>query len=103
MSGGFGVVDFMKLATLHGALSATGHTVDGDAIFRKKLIEIDVLCNKDSRLLSEVISPSVVKFTQSLFMLPDKAMRCLRLIFFLTNSYKVVLRIIYSFFLLYYF
>lgn len=43
MSGGLGVVDFMKLATWHGALSTTGHTVDGDAIFGKKLIKIDVL------------------------------------------------------------
>lgn len=68
MSGGFGIVDFMKLATLHGALSATGHSVDGDAIFRKKLIEIDVLCNKDSRLLSEIVSWTFVKFTQSLYL-----------------------------------
>jgi len=45
MSGGLGVVDFMKLATLHGTLSS--HTVDGDAVFGKKLIEIDVLSTEN--------------------------------------------------------
>lgn len=48
MPGGLGVVDFVKLATLHGALSATGHAVHGDAVFGKKLIEIDVLATREN-------------------------------------------------------
>lgn len=66
MPGGLGVVDFMKLATLHGTLSTTSHTVDGDAIFGKKLIEIDVLSTEIWGVISEMVSRNFVKLEQGL-------------------------------------
>jgi len=56
--GGLAVVDFMKLATLHGALSATGHAVHGDAVLGKKLVEIDVLSTESRDVISEMDSRS---------------------------------------------
>lgn len=68
MSGGLGIVDFMKLATLHGTLSTTSHTIDGDAIFGKKLIEIDVLLTKIRDVISEMVPRNFVNFKQSLYL-----------------------------------
>ena len=59
MSGGLGIVDFMNLATRHGTLSTTGYTVDGDPVFGKKLIEIDVLITEIIEMsFPEMISQS---------------------------------------------
>lgn len=60
MSGGFGIVDFMKLATLHGTLSTTSHTVDGDTVFGKKLVEIDVLSTRIRGVISEMASQNFI-------------------------------------------
>lgn len=59
MPGGLGVVDFVKLTTLHGPLPATGHAVHGDAVFGKKLIEIDVLATREKRSISRAGSLSL--------------------------------------------
>lgn len=75
MPGGLGVVDFVHLATLHGTLSATSHTVDGDAVFGKKLIEIHVLATEVRDVIVFVASRNLVKFKCGLSYAPKQIRR----------------------------
>lgn len=68
MSGGLGIVDFMELATLHGTLSTTSHAVDGNTVFGKKLVEIDVLLTIIRDVISEMASRNFINFKQGLYL-----------------------------------
>lgn len=68
MSGGLGIVDFMELATLHSTLSTTSHAVDGNTVFGKKLVEIDVLLTIIRDVISEMASWNFINFKQGLYL-----------------------------------